>query len=717
MRQAIALLLLFLLRPSIATLSPAEFAAVIASPGGKPLKSVPQEFDCAWRPFALTYALQIQPWLTQAQLVAIHDSLFSNTPCNSSAADALVAAHRPPPPAAAPPAAANALYVSYDTGSDANPGTQAAPFKTIAAAVAAGRAARAAQPSPLSIILRAGTHYLAAPIHLTPADSFTTFAAFPGEVPTVSGALPISGLSWTLFSNSTGGWQPVNNNTNSVFGECPSPSVPDMGAMPSWQACQAACQANATCNAWTYHTPSCTGCGPFIGHCCFRTDTSYPRTAQVGVVSQHRIDSVYIWRAALPLPPGLPSLSALQLNGHRATLARYPNANAEIDLFPKGYVQSNQWLPSVPGAVSNESLTIDLAPLGLADEGRGVYVNYTIGYGGNADRYDPPRAYWASRDFGPRSPEQPTATCNRWDEMHLRSPSGLDTGTALTRLPYATTSQLIVRTWREAHWYSWMFSVANISGTVLNFGPPGPIGGGHQGGEGCENGQEWWVEGVLEELDAQNEFWHDMENGVLYFAPNASDAAPGMPPPQLLEAPFLHTFFNIFGSQEAPVRNVTFNGLTFTGGRPTFMEPRGQPSGGDWALERLGAVLLEGTEDVAITGCLFTRIDGNAVFLSGYNRRAVVARNEFVWLGQSAVASWGRTDEWDGTGGQQPRHTLLEGNLVHEIGVYQKQSSFYFQAASCENTLRGNIVFNIPRAAINFVRSGHLVACLLFSCC
>jgi hypothetical protein len=195
------------------------------------------------------------------------------------------------------------------------------------------------------------------------------------------------------------------------------------------------------------------------------------------------------------------------------------------------------------------------------------------------------------------------------------------------------------------------------------------------------------VEGVLEELDALNEYFHDPVAGVIYFAPNSSDATgPSGAPPSTLNVPFLHTFFNLFGGQEAPVRNVSFSGLTFTGGRPTFMEPRGQPSGGDWALERLGALLFEGTEDVAVSDCLFTRIDGNAVFLSGYNRRAVVARNEFVWLGQNAVASWGRTSEWDGTGGQQPRHTLLFGNFVHEIGNYQKQSSFYFQAATCENT-------------------------------
>jgi hypothetical protein len=493
MRCYIAVLLAPVLGKLLTPPSQAELVRAVSTPGGRPLRSgAPADFDCAWRGFALEYAAQIQPWITPAQMSAMHDSLFSDVPdCNATAASArhFAASH---PPAARPPApfadGPPSLFVDYAGGSDTNPGTQAAPLKTIAAAVAAARVARASAPGPMSIVLRGGTHYLAATIHLGPEDSFTTFAAFPGEAPTVSGALPVAGLAWTLHSNTTGGWQPVQNDTNAVFGVCPAPTVPDKGVMADWQACQAACQADTTCNSWTFHTPACAGCGGFINHCCFRTDTEFPTTPQAGVVSQHKVATVATWAAPLALPAGLTSLAALQLNGHRATLARFPNANAETDLFPRGYVMPSSWLPSVPGDVSNETLTVDLAPLGLADAGRGVYVNYTIGYGGNADRYDPPRAYWASRDFGPRSPEQPTATCNRWNEMHLRSPSGLDTAGALSRLPYAATSQLTVRTWREAHWYSWMFGVASQNGSVLTFGTPGPQGGGHQGGEGCEAG-------------------------------------------------------------------------------------------------------------------------------------------------------------------------------------------------------------------------------------
>jgi len=102
-------------------------------------------------------------------------------------------------------------------------------------------------------------------------------------------------------------------------------------------------------------------------------------------------------------------------------------------------------------------------------------------------------------------------------------------------------------------------------------------GGGHQGGEGCDIAAEFFVEGVLEELDAVNEYFYDAEAGKLYFMPNATDAnADGSPNVSLAEVPSLAVFFSLFGSEEAPVVNVTFSGITFTGGRPTMFDPHGQ---------------------------------------------------------------------------------------------------------------------------------------------
>ena len=55
------------------------------------------------------------------------------------------------------------------------------------------------------------------------------------------------------------------------------------------------------------------------------------------------------------------------------------------------------------------------------------------------------------------------------------------------------------------------------------------------------------------------------------------------------------------------------------------------PSGGDWALQRMGAVFIENSEGIVIDSNLFIRLDGNGLMLSGYNRDTLITSNEFVW--------------------------------------------------------------------------------------
>jgi len=108
------------------------------------------------------------------------------------------------------------------------------------------------------------------------------------------------------------------------------------------------------------------------------------------------------------------------------------------------------------------------------------------------------------------------------------------------------------------------------------------------------------------------------------------------------------------------------------------MEPRSNPSGGDWALERSGALMLSGTRNVTISSCTLTSLDSNAIFLSGYNRNATIAENSFFGLGQSAIASWGELDGGptnQGLLGDFPRYTSVLRNWCHDIGLLQKQPS------------------------------------------
>ena len=167
---------------------------------------------------------------------------------------------------------------------------------------------------------------------------------------------------------------------------------------------------------------------------------------------------------------------------------------------------------------------------------------------------------------------------------------------------------------------------------------------------------------------------------------------------------------HVAANQSHPVRSLQLVGLGFRDTAPTYLEPHGVPSGGDWALERLAAVFLEGTENLNISSCTFSRIDGNALMLSKYHRNALIADNVFEWTGGSAMAAWGYTDElsqngqlgWDGTGGDFPQFTKVVNNLIRETGVWEKQSSCWFQAKTAQTELDGNVCFNLARAGFNF---------------
>ena len=108
---------------------------------------------------------------------------------------------------------------------------------------------------------------------------------------------------------------------------------------------------------------------------------------------------------------------------------------------------------------------------------------------------------------------------------------------------------------------------------------------------------------------------------------------------------------------------------------------------------------------------------GNGVSINNYNRNTTVSNNEMSWVGDGAVASWGSTGvcldaqcnqtlKWgvgpDARGGNQPWGTHIVGNLVREIGLWQKQSSMYFQATSMHTHVERNVHFNGPRAGLNF---------------
>jgi hypothetical protein len=355
--------------------------------------------------------------------------------------------------------------------------------------------------------------------------------------------------------------------------------------------------------------------------------------------------------------------------------------------------------------------------------GSGWFQEYMIGVGGRCSVYDPPVSYWCS--------EHPAGG----GAFAFRTPSGVAVPpNLLPNAPYKDVDDMIVNVWRPARWANWMFEVKDYNASSQNF----TFGkGGFQGARGENTGGDFFVENVLEELDSPGEFYFDKKLKKLYLYYNGT----GSPPSDMeVVATQLRVLVNMTGDNCGaaahekncePVKRVRLQGLGFRATRYTYMDPHGVPSAGDWALDRTAAVFLQGTSNVSISGCTFERLDGNAVMFSGLNRNGTVEDSDFAYIGGNAMVAWGFTNETvgdghpaagvDGTDGNHPRFTQILRNTAREIGLYEKQSSFFVQAKTSESRILGNVFFNGPRAGINmndgFGGGDEIAHNLVFSTC
>ena len=96
---------------------------------------------------------------------------------------------------------------------------------------------------------------------------------------------------------------------------------------------------------------------------------------------------------------------------------------------------------------------------------------------------------------------------------------------------------------------------------------------------------------------------------------------------------------------------------------------------------------MNGTTNSTIDHCLFDAVGGNGIFLTDFNRHALISANEMRHIGENGVAMRGSTDWVDGRGGNQPRFNEISDNMIHHLGLYTKQSCAIFSAVSCQNTI------------------------------
>ena len=236
------------------------------------------------------------------------------------------------------------------------------------------------------------------------------------------------------------------------------------------------------------------------------------------------------------------------------------------------------------------------------------------------------------------------------------------------------------------------------------------------------------VENIFEELDAPGEWYYSRSEQTLYYYPhegeNIEDA--------LVETPQLKHLIEIRGTMDEPVKNITIDGLELTGTVRTFMEHYEPLLRSDWTDYRGAAVYLEGTENCKLHRCKLYNLGGNAVFFSGYHRGGEVTSSHFTEIGASAICFVGNVeavrspsmnyhdfvpfDSMDKEKGPKascyPADCRVYDNLIHRIGLYEKQITGIELSMSQSIVVSHNSIYDTPRAGINISEGtwgGHVI--------
>ena len=225
-----------------------------------------------------------------------------------------------------------------------------------------------------------------------------------------------------------------------------------------------------------------------------------------------------------------------------------------------------------------------------------------------------------------------------------------------------------------------------------------------------------FVDNVLEELDAPDEWYLDTKQGWLYCQPR-----PGArPPARGWRAGATDELVRIEG-HGLDVHDVRLEHLAFEDTEPSFLKASEPLLRSDWKIARIAAVRIENARDVRIEASEFRHLGGQAVLVSGRAEGVQVVANHIHDIGGTAISFVGRPSavrsplfeyheqmavaDIDTLPGPRsddyPKDSGAVDNLVHDIGQVDKQAAGIEIAMAARIDVDHNTLYRMPRAAIN----------------
>ena len=265
-----------------------------------------------------------------------------------------------------------------------------------------------------------------------------------------------------------------------------------------------------------------------------------------------------------------------------------------------------------------------------------------------------------------------------------------------TKKKWSRPQEAVLHIFPQHYWGNLQYEIKEIvwDRSSVKFGR-----GGHQiaAESPLNGGSRFFIENVFEELDGPGEWYLNKAEGALYYLPAAGvDLGKAT-----VEAAWLKQVVEFLGTESQPVHHVTLRGVRIAHTASVFLDPYEAPSKGDWAIARSGAVYLEGAADCAVENCHFDAVGGNGVFINHYARGIRVSGNKFAEVGESAVCLVGAKEAAIGPGNNAyPRECVVANNLIHDCGVFGKQTAGVFMSIGAKNTVSHNVIYNMPQAGI-----------------
>jgi hypothetical protein len=367
------------------------------------------------------------------------------------------------------------FYADSLNGKDSNPGTLAAPFETIGAALAATRKAKG---SGKSIVLRKGVYYGEDALNLTTADSGLTIQNYNGEQAWLSGAKKLK-TQWTAGGADHPRFGQVGFDAKSVWkADLSGQGVTKIEGLRIGQA-----------RAVRARYPN--GCTPCSGDSCKPLPSNY---LCQGFQNGSKV-----------VDPNDGFGSNLVLSDDSTDTQGWIKPTAPT-MHQKNWTEVN---PPEPSRKTGESF--QTFQLGIGGSCGNDPMNGGVGF-------TPPAGYWCGNGCMGGAPKPPGCIA-RWPRGFLFNE------TILPNSPYKNPWTGIAQVWHPGHWASWMFDFvekndkATTDGkTTIAFGK-----GGFQGARGSYGNSgtpastgrmadSFFVENIFEELDAVR-FKHELGGG------------------------------------------------------------------------------------------------------------------------------------------------------------------------------------------------------------